>query len=238
MKVTSATARNGRQYQEDAYAVVKHQDGLVMAVFDGHGGGETSEYCAAFIERHARTFFLTEDGMRLLFGYLAVNTNPRKPGSTASIVFWRKGAKSVVVGTLGDSPVLVATPSGLWVSQDHNVRTNEDEREATIKRGGIYSDDGYIEDPSSSYGLQMGRALGDSRMGAIISKEPDIRLVPVGEFVCLATDGAFDPHHKDMERAIRGVARKLYGGANAQDIVDMAASKKTRDNVTVIVARL
>lgn len=161
-------------------------------------------------------------------------------GSTASIVFLPWSGDSVTVAVLGDSPVLVKRADGsVWVAPEHNVRTNQAEADAVIKRGGMVSG-GYAYATYSGNGLQMARALGDAELNRILSQTPDVSTHPlgIGSWVLVATDGALDPSHANEAAGIAALTKMLNKGDDAQAVVDRALKIRTGDNVTAMVVRV
>jgi len=236
-----------RSYQEDTYACIVAPEGLVLMVADGHGGPEASE----LIEKHFpgvwRKRFDSSKPMQEVFTEMYNDfdllTKFVDAGSTLSIVFLPEGATTAYVAILGDSPVIIHQPDDtLWISPEHNVRTNQVEREAAEARGGIY-ERGYIWNDFSysdhARGLQMSRALGDGHMGKIITREPECIEVPVGDWVLIGSDGLVDPGHDGGEESCSPeVMQELIdGGADAEELVQYAVDVPTHDNVTAILWR-
>lgn len=243
MKLSVATARGLRQYQEDRYLVHHAADGILLAVMDGHGGSDVAEVCKDYLGPFWNLAVLTKEGearlydkaLALTIWQLESITCEYHSGSTISLAFVPNAEDQVYVASLGDSPIVVRTPDGVCrVSEGHNVRTNLAERDAAIGRGGVY-DGGYIWEPYGHSGLQMARALGDSNMGLVLSREPDVEVIPLGDFVLLATDGVFDPGHKNERQAIADVVALIDQGGEAQAIVDRAVKLPTDDNATAVL---
>jgi len=181
-----------------------------------------------------------------VFRKLDEKTNFLPSGSTASIVFipfnkegdWN-ATKIAYVAILGDSPVIIRDKDGkINISPEHNVRSNVTERNRCMSRGGVV-DNGYVfKDFYSSHGIQMSRALGDTDLVPVITREPEVYSVELGpkSWAMVATDGVFDPGHESMD-GVDDVAQMIDGGCNAEAIVDRALKIPTGDNVTVILWR-
>jgi serine/threonine protein phosphatase PrpC len=129
--ITHATAKGRRDYQEDRYKIDVTNDGILFAVFDGHGGASTSEFCSLNLIKAfnfvADDFSYPEikDKMRGIFFRLFESTFDNQDGATASIVFVPSSLDRAYVGILGDSPVIIKTKDGeYWHSPEHNVRSN------------------------------------------------------------------------------------------------------------------
>jgi serine/threonine protein phosphatase PrpC len=238
MKISKATARGARSYQEDRYFVFPTVIGTYLGVFDGHGGDECAAYCVK-----AMRIILTHEpasGLQDAVAKLSRETRTMRAGSTASLVFIPKDESRVDVAVLGDSPVLVSRPDGsIWVSPEHNVRTNEAEADAAIKRGGFLAQ-GYLFADYSGDGLQMSRALGDAHLDKVLSREPEVFSLALykGKFVLMCSDGAVDPSHAAAKASIDSIVALVEAGGDAQEIVERALAAKTGDNVTAILVRL
>ena len=151
------------------------------------------------------------------------------------------------VAILGDSPVIVQNRNqNPWVSPEHNVITNEKEREAAVKRGAIYKFP-YIHDAEDyarasgvCWGVQMSRAFGDYSLYRVLNRKPEILSVPIapGTIVIVATDGVLDPSHSDASAHINRLLRKVACGSGAKALVNDALKRETGDNATAIVCIL
>ena len=234
MKISQATAKGSRPYQEDRSFVLPTAKGLYMGVFDGHGGDACAEYCVKKFPAILQCTFYLYDAM----GILADETRMMHTGSTASVVFIPKGEASVEVAVIGDSPVVVkGADQSIWIAPEHNVRTNMAEADAARQRGG-YINGGYLFAGFNGDGLQMSRALGDVSLDSVLLREPEASIHALGanSFVLVASDGAFDPAHKTSP--LGAIAAAIERGAIAQDIVDNALGVPTRDNVTALLVTL
>lgn len=251
--VNVAAAKGSRDYQEDRHFTSEHTDGILLAVFDGHGGSESSHEAMRCFDRlfWASLEFFNGDPKRALHDsvkQLAVRLADWESGSTLSVVYIPTNGDTVFTAVLGDSPIIIKSESrdetlGIthyttWVGPDHNIRSNPAEREAAEARGG-YCDGAYLYRNMHSQGLQMARALGDSHLRGVISTEPEINEVPiVGHgFILVATDGLFDPAHRKFEASKQVMLELIRLGATAEDLVERALARDLHDNVTAILAR-
>jgi serine/threonine protein phosphatase PrpC len=244
-KYSAASEKGLRPYQEDTSVVYWVPDeGYLLAVFDGHGGGKVSKLCAdrlVAIWHEVRNKLLVVNFEALMLGVFAKlnsETESYGAGSTASIVFIPASGEEVIVGILGDSPVLVQKADGeLWLSPEHNIRSNAAEAMKAERRGGFISN-GYLFAHFSGGGLQMSRALGDRNLASVLLREPEIFRIPLGEtsFVLVASDGVFDPGH--ASNPSQAIADKIKNGADAKDLVDAALAVPTHDNATAVLVRI
>ena len=245
--VTSATHMGRRPYQEDRHFVEEGPDYTLFGVFDGHGGEGCAEWCAGRFPaafrgiwtdlRPARKQDVWSWALRQAFADVSKGSEGFVPGCTASVALIPAAAADVYVGGVGDSPVVVGGARGFHVGPDHNARTNKGERDAAVRRGARYVASGYLCCPwPSEIGLQMARALGDSDM-KFLSRRAQTYRRPLRDFVLVATDGAFDPGHKNAEKELAAVVDLVRGGGDAAAVVERAVRARTGDNVTAVLWR-
>lgn len=241
--VTSAVKQGPRPYQEDWHVCLRidkpNLKGWLLAVMDGHNGKLVAELCAEKIEKlfQIADESRAEESLRRLVADLNKQTESYIEGSTFSTALILDGVLKVWVAVLGDSPVVVLDQDGkIHISPEHNVRFNLEERKAAEKRGGIYQN-GYIWTDLSDLakGLQMGRALGDSAFRKILSREPDIYIIDNPEWVLVASDGVFDPGHKNTSQLLEEVKKYARRHSNAEEIMKWAENRGLKDNATAIV---
>jgi serine/threonine protein phosphatase PrpC len=242
-EITHASEKGRRQYQEDRYVVYWVPDeGYLLAVFDGHGGSEAADLCSKELVplyhgiRNSLLVVNFETVIHHIFRDLSIKTRHMGSGCAASIAFIPEHGEEVIVGILGDAPVLVKN-DGIWTSPEHNVRSNSAEVIAATKRGG-FIEGGYLFASYSGGGLQMSRALGDVSLDKVLSREPEIFRLPTkaGDWVLVASDGLFDPSHATHPSVSIGAL--IDEGADARALVENALRVPTHDNVTAILVRL
>jgi len=242
--VTFAVEKGPRPYQEDrnihmAVACGSRPCGELLAVMDGHGGEEVSEFCEKEI-RKIFQLFRTEQAktaLKKLVAELSLRTTHFNEGSTISLALITNNPRKVSVAVLGDSPVVVYDKQGkLHTSPEHNVRSNLKERKAAEQRGGIYSG-GYIWNDLGDLGqgLQMGRALGDAHLGGILSRRPDVYSIERPVWVLVASDGLFDPGHSNTDALVEEIRKYAERNANADELMKWAETRGLKDNATALV---
>ena len=161
-------------------------------------------------------------------------------GSTASLVYIPEIGDEVYTAVIGDSPIIILKGHDYWYGPDHNVRSNHAEAEAVRKRGG-YIHNGYAMG-RGVFGLQMGRALGDAELVDILSTEPEVNKVSIGQgaWILVCTDGLIDPGHNGVDAKQAIIDRcnsNVHGEFTAEDLVQYAVGVPTGDNVSCILAR-
>jgi serine/threonine protein phosphatase PrpC len=241
---TTATAKGLRPYQEDRVFTASYSKGLLIGVFDGHGGHEVAQLAVTelpgfFADEIEKPKASPKTALKKAIHKLVVQTQAEYAGSTLSLAYIPYRGNTVYGAVLGDSPILIKDAEGkINISPEHNVRTNMEERRAAEARGGFVMN-GYLCQSYDGGGLQMARALGDASLSRVLSRVPDIYSVKVNtdSFVIVATDGAFDPGHYEFAKAAEDVAKLVEAGGNAQEVVNRAVEARTGDNVTAVVAR-
>jgi serine/threonine protein phosphatase PrpC len=242
-EITHASEKGLRSYQEDRHIVYHAPDeGYLLAVFDGHGGSETADYCAnrlIALYHEVRSKLLVANFESIILGIfqeLNKATQRMHSGCAASIAIIKEDGSEVIVGVLGDAPVLVKN-DGVWCSPEHNVRSNPAEAKTAQQRGGFISG-GYLFAEYSGSGLQMSRALGDYYLDKVLSREPEIFRLPLktGDYVLVASDGLFDPSHATHPQV--SINLLIEAGADATRLVQNALDVPTGDNVTAVLVKL
>jgi len=228
--------------------MISAEEGLILAVMDGHGGAECSEKLEQHFCEVWDTVYSAEKTPELLFRELFdkfdILTSDMEMGSSMSVVFIPKAntgkETKAHVAVLGDSPVLIQHPDGTWmIGPEHNVRTNIAERQAAIQRGGYYSPNGYICYGPEGHGLQMSRAFGDRDLGKVLSRIPEVYSVDLGDWALVGSDGLLSPGHDETYLAmIQEVVKMIEEqDVNAEELVNYAVAVPTGDNVTAILWR-
>jgi serine/threonine protein phosphatase PrpC len=244
MHITTASEIGSRSYQEDRFVVVKYNGGALLAVMDGHGGDEVSDYLAKALPaifNAKRNHLSIRHALLAAFKTLDERTRDKQAGSTLSVVYVSKRKRTAYIATLGDSPVIIKNPNNPvpWISPEHNAGTNEKERKAAVERGAVYLQ-GYLYYQDGNHGIQLCRALGDRDLGKFLGRTPEIFCIPIlrDSFIFLASDGIFDRYHA-ADSAVVYLTNMIANGADAKALVhDAAVERNTEDNVTVVLCRM
>jgi len=244
MNITRAQAQGLRDYQEDRFVVSRTRDGLLIGVFDGHGGASVSSKAAKILpstwKRRMEFPPSIETSVCLTCKDINEQTMGMEDGSTMSLVFIPKAQDFAYVAILGDSPVVIQDADGkINISPQHNARSNAEELKQAKNRGAFF-DGNYIYAHYNGHGIQMTRVLGDRDLGRIVFREPEIYKVAINteSFVLAATDGLFDPSNINTNAAAGAIAQYIREGATASDLVNRAVATPTGDNVTAILVRV
>ena len=240
--VTLAIEQGPRSYQEDYYLSMPIKgnglNGRLLAIMDGHGGKAVAEICAREIGNLFSPYKDTspEESLRQLVSKLNSKTvSFRDVGATLSIAFVLEDQRKVSIAIVGDSPVVVLDgKKKLHLSPEHNVRSNAQERRAAELRGGI-CEGGYLFAKNSDHGLQISRSLGDAHLGGILSREPDIYTIDDPQWILVASDGLFDPGHRDTHKLLGDIQRYAILRSTARDLMKWAEKRGLKDNATALV---
>lgn len=228
--------------------------GTLLSVMDGYNGKNVAELCKESIPKlfNPTGFKDIKNALRRLIldlNNLAKETGYRgySSGSCISIACIPRNLKHAHIAILGDVRVIILDRhENIYVSPEHNVRTNKKERDMAIKRGGIYSKD-YMYIPQSMAhdrspkGRQVSRALGDIQMGDIVNHEPLLYSVPLGpeSVVVIASDGMLDPTHQDnRKKTLYSIIQGILHGEGAEKLLkrtQVIANQNLHDDATVIV---
>lgn len=114
---SSATHKGQRAYQEDRLLAVATQEGVLLCVFDGHGGDECSNYA---VNRYPIIFAseITQEGatpgsaVEKSIQKLNIETQHMGPGSTMSLVFIPANSDTATCAVIGDSPIIIRDADG------------------------------------------------------------------------------------------------------------------------------
>lgn len=228
----------------------------LFCIFDGHGGRECADFCAAVLPAALRAE-LQRGGAGDAGGakdaggairrallevdrrYLARLESAGLCGSTA-LVALVDSAGAVHVGNVGDCRGVVGCAGGTAVALTRDARAERpDEVARIVDRGG------FIVSGRVCGQLAISRALGDKDLKSngqnFISAEAELsRLDSTGGcgFLLLACDGLWDV--MSNQGAVDFVNRSLRDGRSPQQACDALVRHavedlKTRDNVSVII---
>lgn len=246
-RITAATVCGLRPKQEDRLVVLPREDGYLLAVCDGHGGYRTAttaiaqlvEFCMNHAQRRsAYDEVNAEIFLRALVRQIVDKTQNDISGSTLSIAYISEEASRVSVAVLGDSPVVVrlgGQMSSVWVSPEHNVRSNEGDCHYVREHGGEIEGSYLYADPHGG-GLQLTRALGDRKFASVLQREAQYFSFSFSgkhNLVAVMSDGVYDAHTMCTKEDLM-IQQPI---TNAGQLVADALLRGSRDNVSAIVWR-
>ncbi len=238
MRLGIARDQRYRSYMEDRVVTGSVAGGLVVGVFDGHGGSAVAEHAAAnalHLVESALAHDLRHDAM-WQYVFAGLDLDVEGCGSTATLLFVRD-RELLSIGWVGDSRALLVKDMGWRVlTPDHRIDRAEEHRR--VVAAGALIVPPYVVDRRLGHGLMVTRTLGDRELRAVgITAEPEATSVRFQEedvgFVA-ATDGLWDVVTND-EAAAAG--RSEEPETAAKRLVEMVVRRDGADNVTVVVGK-
>ena len=148
---------------------------------------------------------------------------PMLGGTTATIIMvagdllfvaWVGDSRAVMCHVLTDSVTNVNSIQSIDLTVDHNIESNEKERERAIKCGGAIAGRHIAVDDAEGM-LQVTRSLGDvpHHSNNIVSCIPEVNIFKLATlehpFVVLASDGIW--HHRSSNEVCQQMYEKMHG---------------------------
>lgn len=231
------------------------------AVFDGHGGSECSSFLKdnlhKYLQKHYKNGF-SDEGIASAFEecdqdfYKTEPEKARNAGSVAIVVIIDR--EMLICANVGDSRVLVSQGgNGVQLTKDHKPSVAEEAQR-------IQANGGLIIMGRLMGQLAVSRAFGDFEFkdlnldnmyeevkGPLLTCEPEITRLDIDtalEFVLLSCDGLFEVFSSEeavayiREQLIRTQADEQDLGSITKAIVQEAISRRSGDNVSVILITL
>jgi serine/threonine protein phosphatase PrpC len=195
---------------EDVCFYKEYEGGILLGVFDGHGGKGVAEY----ISQRLQTLFAFElnkhqghvpSTLRDLFAFLHKEVNGDvdclKVGSTAVLSFLDTQNATLYTATLGDSEAFVYSKSanklvalsvqGSWSNPEEQRRAREMGGEIIISPYVDKNNIPILRVNNSIISLEVSEGFGDASFGPIVGRVPHITATKIskGETVILVSDG-------------------------------------------------
>ncbi|KAL2538944.1 putative protein phosphatase 2C 2 [Forsythia ovata] len=236
-----ASKKGTREFMEDRHAVMLDIAGdpkqAFFAVIDGHGG-------------HAATDYVAENLGKNLVHELQVDGNEveaalRKAYSATDIQFLAQGENGgacaagvllkdgeLYTANVGDcKAVLSRKGKAMKLTNDHRLKTREDERARIENSGGfLYYHNGVCRVNGS---LAISRAFGDIHLKDWIISEPEIVKFPLTsdcDFLILASDGLWDKVSE--QEAVDVVLGERNLMESCRKLVDISSRRGNYDDIT------
>jgi protein phosphatase 1L len=237
-----------RPHMEDTYQSVTginngDATSAFFAVFDGHGGSQTSKFAASHLHRLVSAQ-LSDEGpkealqkafLQLDAEWLSLAAKGNyDDGSTAIVAVVQ--ANVLTVSNLGDSRCVLSS-GGRAVDMSHDHKPiREDEKQRILDLGGrvIHYGTWRVEGI-----LAVSRAFGDRRLKKFVTAEPEIKsreLQEQDDFLILASDGVWDV--LSSQAAVDIVSKASTPQQAAAYLTDAAYSRGSLDNITSLVVDL
>jgi len=241
--------QGSREYMEDRHLVIlkfyKNYD--LCAVFDGHGGKQVSDFCAAQFPNVLRARLEANSGKirpSLSEAFLEIDARldtelpaeHRYATGTTALVMLFDGTDLWVANT-GDSRAIMNKGDRYAIlSRDHKPNI-KDERERIESRGGIVANPGGYGIWRVNGELAVSRAIGDKRYRPLVIPDPEVRRLhfdpALNRFFVIATDGLWDVV-KNVEA--NAIVSASSGPEDAcKKLLAHAMRNGMEDNTTIIV---
>jgi adenylate cyclase len=239
-----------RQHDEDAVANTKMSNGVWMiGVFDGHGGADVSNLAAKTLPKILGEGILTPAQIKKgiqLFDATLLKRGYQQQGSTASFVLIDpRDRESITSVNLGDSRTMAFSAGGklLFSTKDH--KPNSAWEVKRIRRLGGF----VVKDTDDTYrvngSLSVSRSLGDWGVGynrkyeKLVSNLAVVNKIPLkqAKYIVIACDGVTDVlTNPEIGKILaKGASQRLQVSRLASQLVSMAKTQGSTDNITAIV---
>ncbi|KAM0909579.1 hypothetical protein ACQ4PT_014743 [Festuca glaucescens] len=261
-----ASRRGARHANEDAYCAITHKvraDSQLAfyGVYDGHGGRAAVDLVSERLGKNvvAAVLATTEPqeaaavasssvdatAATIRATYLATDSEflgqGLRGGSCAATALVKDG--DLYVANLGDCRAVMSRDGTATALTSDQTAARGDER-ARIKSSGGYVSCGTNGVWRVQDCLAVSRAFGDASLKRWVISEPEITrhtLTAGCEFLVLASDGLWNK--VSNQEAVDAVSRSNNSGRDnsagcCKELVDMARSRGSRDDITVMVVDL
>lgn len=244
--VSAAERPSGKRVSQDRHLVLRLACGATcVAVLDGHGpDNDAVDHVFSCLPKLIGNIVARAEAatiLRSVFSALAEETSGYRSGTTCSVALLYPNG-DVTNAVLGDSPIIARRDAKqLFISEEHNIRSNASERAAAETRGGV-CEGGYLYTPTSRHGLQIARAFGDRELAKVLSREPSIESFNVasGYYLFLCSDGFISLSDKIYPVQVLKCFERIENGETAEEIIVWPAGMeqtKHKDDSTLIICR-
>lgn len=213
-----------------------------FGVYDGHGGSQVASLAALRLHQYLAEELRAQKSVRDAFAsaYDRVDIDARNEdmfatGSTAVTCFVRNEecGRMLYTANAGDARAVLGRASGaIRLSYDHKGTDKAEQKR-------VESCGGFVLNGRVSGMLAVTRALGDHMLKDSVTSEPffhQIALTPDDNWLIVACDGLWDVV-TDAEAVAHIQGCQLASQACSM-LMQLALTKKTRDNVTIIAVHL
>uniref|UniRef100_A0A8C5MJI0 protein-serine/threonine phosphatase n=1 Tax=Leptobrachium leishanense TaxID=445787 RepID=A0A8C5MJI0_9ANUR len=206
-KVGCCTQLGKRKENEDRFNLAQlTKDVMYFAVYDGHGGAASAEFCDRFMEDYIKQFLAQETDLEKVLtkafleidkafarhAHLSVDATVMNCGTTATVVLLRDGIE-LVVASVGDSRALLCrNGKPLKLTTDHTPERKEEKQR--IKDSGGFIAWNSLGQSHVNGRLAMTRSIGDLDLKTKgVIADPETKRVKLHHaddgFLVLTTDG-------------------------------------------------
>lgn len=262
-EVSVSEAIGKRESMEDAHLYVNLPEGLIAAIFDGHGGAEVAQFAAQiwqewflkFLKESSDPYQALTQTAGLLNEIILSRPEWQFQGCTALICFIDP-AGVVYTATIGDSLAKLYHKDLIGNYKSHPLscvrdwsHPTEAKRAAQALNNPLIAtqwpsriNSKHLRFPAPHYGVNVSRSLGDqmfSQMnghpGVISKPKITVNLIEKGDFLILGCDGLWDfVSEMEMVKLINAVPCQSLAAHLVEYALDTCNSN---DNVTVMALK-
>lgn len=251
--------QGSREYMEDRHYIEKNffLDYNLYAVFDGHGGAEIAQFLQLYFKDILRNELFQEEKISDAIMKACSKVNDIIPkelgfttGSTCLMVL--QNSKELWVANIGDCRALINRgDEALQITIDHKPSLKSEYDRIQSVGGFVTTDRTGV---SRVYGnLALSRAFGDFKLNPAVTWVPDIfnyTLFKECSYVFVASDGVYDAvKNEEIVKIINDEYLKLKQDTDnidvkiatrnaARNILNLARSRGSGDNITIILSLL
>lgn len=264
LKIVSCEKQGLRKTFEDATLICEFDRGMILGVFDGHGGKQVAEFAKKeFIERFPKRLKYSKKGVRHSFleVFDAIQNQITKissldsVGSTAVVSFIEFKTHLIYTATIGDSEATIyrlineeKVSIPLSPIRDFGCLKEIERVSKAMNKPEIIEQWPKAKNFKTlrfpEKGLNLSRSLGDNKYkktysspGIIHKAKITVQRLMSGDTLLLACDGLKDYVSETL--ILQKIEETKQGEDLAKALVDYAlCEKKSRDNVSVIAVAI
>ena len=258
----SHESKGVRPHMEDVYFITEIKEGLLVGLFDGHGGSEVANFASNYVKAH---FFATleecEGNVYTAFNLLLKGLDQKvkenqtwnKMGTTSLICFIDNKTHVIYTATLGDSEANIYRTENLaaksiplscirdWSCKKEKARAKDTKGKIVDKNLNPYKV--YPKAIVYEYNrlcINVSRAIGDKEVNGdreiAISCKPKVTMhqIKPNDLIILACDGLKDyVSESEILHTVEGDPKKV-----AENLVKKALIYKSQDNISLVVIKI
>jgi len=224
----------------------------IYGVFDGHGGSQCAEFCAANLLEILKKFLLITDNVSDAFNLAIAELDTKAiehakdaSGSTACIILIDNNRYDLYCCNVGDSRSVLVNASYTTVKQ----LSVEHKPDYPLEKQRIEQANGWVTFGRVCGILAVSRSLGDKdfkyEIENLVISTPDIThhklTLNEDKYIIVACDGLYDVFTN--EQCMEWLSGNINEDMSMQDVTDKLChtsiyDRKTKDNVSIIIIKI